>query len=303
MITTRRLVALALVLLLTAAAATVAGAQPAAPATPVALTTNVLADVLAMVGPAPAPAPAQPLLQPGAMISFMGDSITNMGGYVRLAGYVLNTNYPDLKPTIINVGIGGQVAENMEPRFVKDMRLAEKPAFCFISVGINDVWHRDRAPEDPAVLEAYKGNVAKMVDEAQAAGATAVLLTPTLISEDVKAEDNRRLVAYVDAEKQIATDKKAVLVDLHGMFLAAEAVKPKGLALTRDGVHMNAYGDGIMALGVLRALGVPDATFAKTDALPTLALRDMGPLSQLCPLLQTQPVRFVQFPFASFLAF
>jgi hypothetical protein len=33
----------------------------------------------------------------------------------------------------------------------------------------------------------------------------------------------------------------------------------KGTWLTGDGVHMKPLGDAIMAAGVLRALGVPDA--------------------------------------------
>jgi lysophospholipase L1-like esterase len=255
-----------------------------------------------MVGPTAAP--AQLLVKPGDKISFMGDSITQQGGYVRLTDYVLKTDYPDLKATVFNAGIGGQKAENMEPRFVHDMHLVDKPAFCFISVGINDVWHRVGAPIDPAVLEAYKGNVIKMVDEAQAAGATAVLLTPTLIYEDLNSEGNKRLVAFVDAEKQIATDKKAVLVDLHQMFITAEAAKPAGLRLTADGVHMNAYGDAIMAYGVLRALGVPDTTTAGTDALPALRLYQWGmSLTHAAELLQTQPARFIQPELASFLGF
>ena len=66
---------------------------------------------------------------------------------------------------------------------------------------------------------------------------------------------------YVEAEKQIAAEKKCQIVDLHGMFLAALKQKPageKGNWLTGDGVHMKPLGDAIMATGVLRALGVPD---------------------------------------------
>jgi hypothetical protein len=35
--------------------------------------------------------------------------------------------------------------------------------------------------------------------------------------------------------------------------------------LTGDGVHMKPLGDGIMAAGVLRALGVPDAKIGASD--------------------------------------
>ncbi|HEY3377047.1 MAG TPA: GDSL-type esterase/lipase family protein [Armatimonadota bacterium] len=172
--------------------------------------TKVLSDVLTLIG---VQNTATLQVKPGDKIAFMGDSITQQGGYVRLAASVLNMNYPTLKPVIINVGVSGQHAENMEPRFEKDMRLAEKPAFTFINVGINDVWHRMKAEHDPAVLEAYKVNVAKMVDKGLASGAQVVLLTPTIIGEDAKNESNARLVMYVDAMKQIAAEKKCQLID------------------------------------------------------------------------------------------
>ena len=117
-------------------------------------------------------------------------------------------------------------------------------------------------PHDAKVLATYKKNVAAMVDQSQAAGIKVILLTPTLIQEDSSTEGNKRLVYYVEAEKQIAAEKKCQLVDLHGMFLAALAKKPaqeKGNWLTGDGVHMKPLGDAMMAAGVLRALGVPDA--------------------------------------------
>jgi hypothetical protein len=50
-------------------------------------------------------------------------------------------------------------------------------------------------------------------------------------------------------------------VNLHQLFLDALAKKPasvKGNWLTRDGVHMQPVGDALMALGALRAFGVPD---------------------------------------------
>ena len=149
-------------------------------------------------------------------------------------------------------------------RFDKDV-VRRKPAFVTLSIGINDVWHRLGKPHDAAVLAAYKANVAKMVDMAQAAGIKVILLTPTLISEDAAAEGNKRLVAYVEAEKQISREKNCQLVDLHGMFLTALKRKPANVkenVLTSDGVHMKPPGDAIMAAGVLRALGVPDKKIA-----------------------------------------
>jgi lysophospholipase L1-like esterase len=230
---------------------------------------KLFAMVLSLIGPPPADAPKDLQLKPGDKIVAIGDSITWQAGYVRDIDAVLAHQYPDLKiPKIINKGISGQKAEDLIKRFDKDV-VQQKPAFVTISIGINDVWHRLKNPHDEKVLTAYKENVGKMVDAAQQAGIKVILLTPTVIQEDAKTEGNQRLVMYVEAEKQIAAEKKCQFVDLHAMFLAALKQKPadqKGNWLTVDGVHMKPLGDGIMAVGVLRALGVPDAKIAGSEA-------------------------------------
>ena len=173
---------------------------------------------------------------------------------------MLAQQYADLKiPKVVNKGISGQKAEDLVKRFDSDV-VKLKPKFVTISIGINDVWHRLNDPHDEKILAAYKENVSKMVDEAQKAGIRVILLTPTVIQEDPNAEGNKRLVAYVEAEKKIAAEKKCQIVDLHAMFLTALKHKPAEPAnwLTSDGVHMNQRGDAIMAIGILRALGVPD---------------------------------------------
>jgi lysophospholipase L1-like esterase len=263
---------------------------------------KVLVDALALAGGTSAD--GAPQLAPGSSLAFMGDSITAGGGYVRLAIYVLNTKYPDLKVTAINAGISGHKAENMEPRFERDMRLAQKPAVCFINVGINDVWHRNKAPHDPAVLDAYKANVTKMVEKAQAAGAQVVLLTPTIIQEKADNEENTRLVMYVDAMKAVAQEKNCKVADLHALFLNALATKPAGMKITGDGVHMNAYGDALMAIGVLRALGVPDKTIADTDPLGAFQVKSLNmSLAKAAELLEVPPTRFFKPGLAQLLGF
>lgn len=226
-------------------------------------TTKLLAMVLSLVGPAPADSPKEMQLGAGDTIVALGDSITAGGGYLRDIDAVLAQRYPDLNiPKVVNKGIGGQKAEDLVKRFDQDV-IQLKPAVVTISIGINDVWHRLKAPHDEKVLAAYKKNVAKMVDQAQTAGIKVILLTPTVIGEDPKLEGNQRLMAYVKAEKAIAAEKHCQLVDLHGMFLTA--LKRKPAKLTRDGVHMSPPGDAIMAIGVLRALGVPDAKIGASD--------------------------------------
>ena len=252
---------------------------------------KVLATALALI-PAAADVPKALELKGGDSIVAIGDSITAGGGYLRDIDAVLAQQYPDLKiAKVINKGISGQKAENLVPRFERDV-VSNKPAVVTLSIGINDVWHRLKNPPDEKVLDAYKSNVAKMVDQAQAAGIKVILLAPTVIQEDPQAEGNKRLPPYVTAMQQIAAEKKCQFVDLHGMFLAALAKKPadeKGNWITRDGVHMKPVGDAIMAIGVLRALGVPDDKIAATIIVPP-APRSSPPATKPVTPPVTKPV-------------
>lgn len=199
-------------------------------------------------------------IQNGEQIVAIGDSITQAGGYLRNIDTVFAKQYPDMQiPKIINTGISGQKAEDLIGRFERDV-VSKKPAIVTIDIGINDVWHRLKQPHDEKILEAYKTNVGKMVEAAQAAGIRVVLCTPTVIQEDAAHDGNKRLALYCDAIKQLAAEKKCLLADLNGSFMQAIANKPaeaKGNRLTSDGVHMNAAGDWLMAEGILTALGVP----------------------------------------------
>jgi len=223
---------------------------------------KLFATVIALIGPAPADSPKDLQLKPCDKIVAIGDSITAAQGYLTDVDILLANDYPDLKiPKIINAGIGGQKAEDLVPRFKKNV-VDRKPQWVTLSIGINDVWHRLGKPHDPKVLEKYTENVSKMVDMAQEAGIKVILLSPTIIQEDASQEGNKRLLQYVAAEKKIAEEKKCQFVDLHEDFVKALTKKPadfKGNWLTADGVHMKPMGDAIMALGILRAVGVPDA--------------------------------------------
>ena len=229
---------------------------------------KMYAFLLSLLGPATDDPnlgmPKSLILKPGDQIVAIGDSITQAGGYLKDVDAVLAASYPELKlPPIINVGISGHKAEDLIKRFQKDV-IDRKPAVVTISIGINDVWHRAGAPHNPHVLADYWANVSKMVETAEHAKIQVILLTPTVIHEDRHRHENHRLRIYIEAEKQIAHERKCTLVDLHHMFLAVIAKRPadvknKAHWLTSDGVHMNPLGDALMAIGMLRGLGVPDA--------------------------------------------
>jgi lysophospholipase L1-like esterase len=223
----------------------------------------LFADVLKWAGESEA---CELTIEPGQKIAAMGDSLTESGGYLRLIEAVFDQQYPELGVgRIINAGISGQKAEDMVERFHRDI-VAQQPTIATIHVGINDVWHRLEEPHDAEVLEAYGRNVERMVQMATVSGIRVYLLSPTVIEEDANSEGNRRLAGYVAAGRAIARQNSCEYVDLHQLFL--DAVERKGDAagpFTRDGVHMNPIGNALMAVGILRAWGVPDEKMMNTD--------------------------------------
>ena len=114
----------------------------------------------------------------------------------------------------------------------------------------------------------YKKNITAIIDQATAAGVKPVILTATVIQENLASKENGLLAPYNDFLRQLAKEKNLPLADLFAMFaerLKAEN-KPNVKVLTSDGVHMNTEGNKLMATGVLKAFGLSDAEIDKAKA-------------------------------------
>ena len=237
-----------------------------------------LVDKVLRLAGKPTGVPPELTVESGDRIVAIGDSITQNAGYLRVIDAVLAQQSGVLSvPPILNVGVSGQKAEDMLSRFERDV-VRHEPTVATLSVGINDVGHRLGEAHDEAVLAAYGRNVERMMEMARGAGIRFDLLAPTVIEEDPASEGNRRLAGYVAAGKAIAARLGCGYVDLHGLFLRAIANRQApaasveggaseegGQYFTRDGVHMEPAGDLLMAVGILRAWGVPDERIAATD--------------------------------------
>ncbi|MEO8351925.1 MAG: SGNH/GDSL hydrolase family protein [Chthoniobacteraceae bacterium] len=208
---------------------------------------------------------AEILVQDGAKVAFLGDSITaagwgNPNGYVRLIVSGLAANGIKVEP--IPAGIGGHKSNQMLERLDRDV-LSKKPDWMTLSCGVNDVWHHEKG----VPLPEYKENITKLVEQATAAGVKVMILTATVIQEDLGNADNATLAGYNDFLRELAKEKKLPLADLNTLFqerIKAEN-KPGQKVLTGDGVHMNNEGDQLMAIGVLQAFGLNEAELAKAQ--------------------------------------
>lgn len=229
-------------------------------------------------------ASAEIAVKSGDKIAFLGDSITaggwgNPAGYVRLVIAGLEAN--GIKAEPVPAGISGHKSDQMLARLEKDV-LSKKPQWMTLSCGVNDVWHGKKGvPLDDAAAAkpgdydekvaergTYKKNITEIIAKAQAAGVQPVILTATVIREDLGNDENKRLAPYNDFLRELAKSKRLRLADLNATF--QEKIKaantPGKNAFTGDGVHMNGEGNKLMAIGVLQAFGLNAAQIEKAKA-------------------------------------
>jgi lysophospholipase L1-like esterase len=211
---------------------------------------------------------AEVAVKDGEKIAFMGDSIT-AGGWDSVVGYIKlvvnGLESAGVKATPIPAGVGGHKSNNMLSRLDHDV-LAKKPEWMTLSCGVNDVWHGARG----VPLDKYKENITAIVDKCKAAGTKVMILTSTVIGEEAVNDNNKKLADYNDFLRSLAKEKGCLLADLNAdmqeYFKKAEAAgRQRGRLLTADGVHMNAEGNVVMALGVLRAFGLSDEQLNKAQ--------------------------------------
>jgi lysophospholipase L1-like esterase len=201
----------------------------------------------------------------GEKIAFLGDSITQGGmgatGYVTLVIQGLKAN--GVQATAIGAGISGHKSNDMLARLQRDV-IDRKPDWMTLSCGVNDVWHGAKG----VPLDQYKQNITQIVEKAQAAGIKVMILTSTMITENPSEPNNEKLAAYNEFLRELAKDKKCLLADLNAAMqkdldAREKAGQKRGKLVTSDGVHMNPFGNVMMATGVLRGFGLDDAQVSK----------------------------------------
>lgn len=227
---------------------------------------------------------AEIVVKSGDSIAFMGDSITaagnKPGGYVTLVVEALKKQ--GLEVGHIPAGKSGHRSNDMLARLDADV-IGKKPHWMILSCGVNDVWHfklvLGNRTFQGVPIEDYKKNITAIIDKAQASGIKVMVLTSTMIGEDVSKELNQMMIPYNEFLREIAKEKKCLIADLNADMQAQiktipdEPGKPKTFGnyfyggdiqnkLTSDGCHMNPLGNKMMAKGILRAFGLTDEQIA-----------------------------------------
>jgi lysophospholipase L1-like esterase len=219
----------------------------------------------------------------GKRVVFLGDSITQSGGYVTFLTYYLEKLHPTKDFDILSLGLASETLSGLSedghaggkfPRpclFERLGRLLEKakPDVVFACYGINDGIYQ---PLDAERFAAFKKGVTKLIDQCKAAGVKEVyLITPPIYDFKPKGSEfnyDSVMTEYAKWEMDLKTPGVRV-IDLHTAMRKARDARAE--PFSKDRVHPNDDGHLLMARTILSALAVkvPDGNVAdvKKDAL------------------------------------
>jgi len=228
----------------------------------------------------------------GKRIVFLGDSITQAGGYIGFTTYYLETLNPTKKFDIIGLGLASETLSGLSedghaggkfPRpclFERLSRLLEKakPDIVFACYGINDGIYQ---PLDKDRFAAFQKGVTKLVEQCKEAGVKQIfIVTPPIYDfSPKKGEFNYDTVLTEFTKWELTIKTPGVhVIDLHTAMRAAR--EGRDTPFSGDKVHPGEDGQYLIAKTILAALGVktPDQTVAavKADALFKLVEQKRG---------------------------
>ena len=225
----------------------------------------------------------------GKRIVFLGDSITQGGGYISFASYYLDRLYPQKNFDIYPLGLSSETLSGLSetnhaggkfPRpclFERLGRLLEmtKPDVVFACYGINDGIYQ---PLDDGRFAAFINGVNKLIAQCQAAGVKHIfLVTPPIFDATTKSGEfnyDSVMTAYAAWERTLKIPGVKV-IDLHTAMRKARDARPA--VFSKDHVHPGEEGHLLMARTILAALGaqVPDEPLATIQADPLFKQADL----------------------------
>lgn len=212
------------------------------------------------------PAPVKTLeLNDGDTVVFLGDSITHQCLYTQYVEDFFYTRYPNKRIGFHNAGIGGARAWDALQRFDRDVA-AYKPKYVTVLLGMNDGTYR---PFDQATFDTYVKDMTEVVEKIKAAGATPILMTPTMFDSRaarLKGTDGPReefyngvLAYYGTWLRDVAERNGHGFVDmwspLNNLTIEQRKSEPT-FTMIADAVHPGPSGQLVMAGAVLDDLNL-----------------------------------------------
>ena len=219
----------------------------------------------------------------GKKTVFLGDSITQGGGYIAFTAYYLEKLFPGKTFDIYGLGLSSETLSGLTeekhpfPRpclFERLGRLFEriKPETVFACYGMNDGIYK---PLDSERFSAFKNGVQKLIDQCKASGVKEIfLITPPIFDFPAgKSGFNYESVLSEYAAWETTLKVPGVhVIDLHTAMLKARQARTE--PFSKDSVHPGDDGHLLMAKTILAAIGVqiPDEKPETIKANPLFTL-------------------------------
>ncbi|MFC5404013.1 SGNH/GDSL hydrolase family protein [Cohnella soli] len=210
------------------------------------------------------------LLQKGEKLLFIGDSVTDCErqrpdgeglfgaqgkGYVSIVDAFLQAVYPELGIRVVNMGVSGNTAVNLQERWEQDV-IARKPDWLSIMIGINDVWRQYDLPaikEWHVYADRYEATLRELVSRTKDQVGRIVLMTPFYLESNKNDAMRRTMDEYGAIVKKIAEDEGTLFVDTQAAFdRVLEHLYSATLAWDR--VHPSQAGHAVLARAFLNAV-------------------------------------------------
>jgi lysophospholipase L1-like esterase len=222
----------------------------------------------------------------GKRVVFLGDSITQAGGYVAFTTYYLEKLYPQKDFDVLSLGLASETLSGLSeenhaggafPRpclFERLGRLLEKtkPDVVFACYGINDGIY---LPLEKDRFAAFQKGVSNLIEKCKNAGVKQIILiTPPIYDFAPKTgEFNYDAVLAEYAKWEMTLKASGVhVIDLHTAMRKARDARTE--PFSKDKVHPGDDGQLLIAKTILNALGVktPDESVSAIKADPLYKL-------------------------------
>ncbi|MEL7588147.1 MAG: SGNH/GDSL hydrolase family protein [Prolixibacteraceae bacterium] len=218
----------------------------------------------------------QGFFKAGSRVCFVGNSITNNGGFYHDVFLYHVTRFPDEQITFYNCGISGDVAEGVLKR-MKDDVFIHRPTHIALMLGMNDVQRSlyggktttdaDTLQRREDAISSYQKNMERVLDLVLSGNIKVILQKPTIFDQTVNLSVPNNL-GVNDALKTCA-EFIGELADRHGLPVVDywtileqvnRTIQKKNPTVTVTGpdrVHPGAIGHFIMAYQFLVAEQAP----------------------------------------------
>ena len=190
-------------------------------------------------------------------IIFQGDSITDAGrdhnnihnlgnGYPKYTAELIKNRHPDTEFEFVNLGVGGNRAENLRDRWQKDC-IDIQPDVVSILIGVNDTWHFSSPDQEWMPHEYFEECYRYILKETrEKTNAKIIMIEQFLLSTPEKDYFHVDLDAKIQITRKLAREFADVFIPMDGLF-ASHCVGTEPTKWAADGVHPTEAGARLIA--------------------------------------------------------